>query len=245
MRVPRIFTSQPLAPHCQVQLEPAPSQHLVRVLRLSPGDAITLFDGDGGEYPARILAVGKKVVRAETAVLLERDIESPLSLHLGIAVSRGDRMDWIVQKATELGVAEISPLFSERTEVRLAGERLAKKLRHWRLVAISACEQCGRNRLPAINPPRTLRDWLTGVDAERRFVLHHRADRMEGGGHTPQTVALLVGPEGGLSGEEIDAAHAQDFESLQLGPRVLRTETAPLAAISILQARWGDMNPLP
>lgn len=241
MRIPRIYCAQPLAANASVALDPGPSQHLSRVLRMKTGDALTLFDGRGGEYPATITAISKKQVTANTGEHLNREAESPLSIHLGIAISRGERMDWVVQKATELGVTEITPLLSERTEVKLVGERADKKLRHWQNIASSACEQCGRNRVPVIHSLTGVDHWLASCTAERRFVLHHRAMEIDTGAETPGSVALLIGPEGGLSPEEIERAESSGFQSLRLGPRVLRTETAPLAAITLLQAWWGDL----
>ena len=240
MRIPRIFTRQALKPESTVELEPGPSQHLSRVLRIQEGSELVLFDGRGGEYPSSISAVGKKQVTVSTGAHRQAERESPLWVHLGIAVSRGERMDWVMQKATELGVARITPLFSERTEVKLKGERAEKKVAHWQQIAISACEQCGRNQIPEVTPLQTLQSWLAEVQADLKLVLHHRAD-MKGDTATPRSLALLVGPEGGLSDPEIAAAEHQGFQSLKLGDRVLRTETAPLAALAILQARWGDM----
>ncbi len=242
MRIPRIYTRQALAGHSEYTLEEGPSQHLGRSLRMQPGDSLVLFDGRGDEYPASIVSLSKKAVTVRTAGPRAVDPESPLSIELGIAVSRGERMDWVMQKATELGVARIAPLYSERTEVRLKGERALKKLHHWQQIAISACEQCGRNRLPEITPLQNLGDWLAAVEAQRKLVLHHRSSGGGAGDARPGSVALLVGPEGGLSEAEIGSAEAAGFDSLALGPRVLRTETAPLAAIAILQARWGDMG---
>ena len=224
-------------------MEGGPGQHVSRSLRMGPGDRLVLFNGEGGEYPAEILLVERKQVLVKTGDHLALERESRLKIHLGIAVSRGDRMDWVVQKATELGVDELSPLFTERTEVKLTAERAAKKAAHWRQVAISACEQCGRNRLPSIHPLQTLESWLVATTAERKLVLHHRADTEAVPADAPGSAALLVGPEGGLSAAEIEAAERADYRALAMGPRVLRTETAPLAAISILQARWGDMLP--
>ena len=241
MRIPRIFSAQKLQINASIALEPGPSQHLSRVLRMKPGDSIILFDGTGGQYPATISALGKKSVVAITADFDPVERESGLCLHLGIAISRGERMDWVVQKATELGVSAITPLRSERTEVRLSGARAEKKLRHWQQIATSACEQCGRNRLPNIQPTQSLAQWVSGVKADTRLVLHHRASSAQTDATSPSSIALLVGPEGGLSPDEITAAEQAQFRSLHLGPRVLRTETAPLAAIAILQARWGDM----
>ncbi len=242
MRIPRIHTAQRLDPGATVELEAAPSQHLARALRLPVGAEVVLFDGRGGEYAAVIAAVDKRRVTVAVGDHREIERESPLRIHLGIAVSRGERMDWVVQKGTELGVSEISPLLTERTEVKLGRERAQKKLDHWQRIAVSACEQCGRNRLPPINPPQPLAQWLHTAEARCRYVLHHRAAPSATADTPPGSVALLIGPEGGLTEEEIAAAEACGYEAIGLGPRVLRTETAPLAALAILQARWGDMD---
>jgi 16S rRNA (uracil1498-N3)-methyltransferase len=242
MRIPRIYTEQELQGNTRLQLESGPSQHIARVLRMRTGDTLVLFNGKGDECPADITALDKKSVVVTTGASQARNLESGLQIHLGIAVSRGDRMDWVVQKATELGVYALTPLFTERTEVKLAGERALKKNHHWQQVAISACEQCGRNRLPVIHPVQNLHDWLATSNAQRKFVLHHRAGPVGAATESPTSVALLVGPEGGLSDAEIAAAERADYQSLSLGPRILRTETAPLAAIAILQAHWGDMR---
>ena len=241
MRIPRIYTAQTLAANSAVILEPEPAKHVARVLRLTAGAQLVLFDGNGGEYPAEITAVDKKRVQVLTGAHRPADCESPLSIHLGIALSRGERMDWIVQKTTELGVASLTPLTTEHTGVKLVGDRAEKRILHWRQVAISACEQCGRNRPPTIKPLSSLQDWLATTEAQYKFVLHHRAQAAHPMQSPPNDIALLIGPEGGLSDDEIHAAERADFASLRLGPRVLRTETAPLAALAILQARWGDM----
>lgn len=244
MRITRIFTTVPLRAGTSIALEPRPSQHIARVLRMRAGDELVLFDGAGAEHPSTIASIDKKSVHAQVGPARREDTASPLAIHLGIALSRGERMDWVVQKATELGVCAISPLFTGRVEVKLAGERAEKKLRHWRQVAISACEQCGRNTLPDINAVRNIDSWLADTNADRRFVLHHRALRdNSASAETPASVALLIGPEGGLSDAEIQRAEQAGYEALRLGPRVLRTETAPLAAIAILQSIWGDMKP--
>ena len=242
MRITRIYTPQRLHSNTLVVLEPEPSRHLARVLRLGVGDSLTLFDGYGGEYPGEIAAVDKKHVHVMTGSHRPRDCESTLDIHLGIAVSRGERMDWIVQKSTELGVTAVTPLSTAHAGVKLAGERMDKKMQHWQQIAISACEQCGRNRLPTIHPLQAIDVWLASTIAERKFVLHHRADN-PATGTAPDSIALLVGPEGGLSESEIEAAAQAGYTALRLGPRVLRTETAPLAAIAILQGWWGDMRP--
>jgi len=244
MRIPRIYTGQALQGNNRIELESGPSAHIARALRMREGDKLTLFNGEGGEYPTEIASVGKKKVVVTTGAHRTLELESNLRIHLGIAVSRGDRMDWVIQKATELGVDTLTPLLTERTEVKLAGDRAARKIRHWQQIAISACEQCGRNRLPVIHALHDLGPWLASTEAQRKFVLHHRADSIGGAGDKPASIALLVGPEGGLGVDEIGAAEQAGFQSLRLGPRILRTETAPVAAIAILQARWGDMQPL-
>jgi 16S rRNA (uracil1498-N3)-methyltransferase len=243
MRIPRIFTEHTLAKGSQLELEPGPSAHVARAMRMRDGDILTLFNGRGGEYTATINTVGKKTVSIDIGEHRNPETESPLAILLGIAVSRGDRMDWVIQKATELGVRRLSPLLTERTEVKLKGDRADKKRLHWRQVAIAACEQCGRNKIPEIEPLQSLSNWIESAEAERKFVLHHRALARSGGTEAPASIALLVGPEGGLSDAEISLAENAGYQSLRLGPRVMRTETAPLAAIAILQSQWGDMSP--
>ena len=242
MRIPRIYTDQSLRQGATIALGSAASQHVAKALRMKPGDPLVLFNGEGGEYPARIDAVDRKSVSVAVGEYRERDCESPLVIHLGVAISRGDRMDWVIQKSTELGVASLTPLFSERTEVKLDAGRAQRKLKHWQQVATSACEQCGRNQLPDVHQATTLANWLDSTSADCKFVLHHRADSDPTAVESPASIALLIGPEGGLSPTEISAAEKAGYRALALGPRVLRTETAPLAAIAILQARWGDMR---
>jgi 16S rRNA (uracil1498-N3)-methyltransferase len=240
MRTPRIYTPQTLAGSSFVELEQQASHHINKVLRMQEGDSIILFNGDGFDYTARIDSIHKKSLSASINDAIVRETESPLSIHLGIGISKGDRMDWIMQKATELGVTAITPLFTERTEVRLKGERLEKKHLHWQQIIISACEQSGRSVLTKLAPATRIDLWTTSNDAEKKFVLHHRSTQSLDSEDTPKSIALLVGPEGGLSEAEIKAAEKQNFDALALGPRVLRTETAPLAALSVLQYLWGD-----
>lgn len=240
MRIPRIYTDQPLAADLELQLDDSASRHVCQVLRLGDGDRLVLFNGDGCRYPARIISADKKKARVRVDDCDSQSLESPLAIHLGIALSKGDRFDWVLQKATELGVAAITPLQTQRVDVKLNRERAQKKQRHWQQVIVSACEQCGRNRLPALAEPQALSDWLTSVEAEQKWVL---SPAHEGGlkpGQSASSAALLVGPEGGFEDNEIHLALDQGFRALQLGPRILRTETAPLAAISILQFCWGD-----
>ncbi len=241
MRISRIFIQAALAPHLLITLDEKPSHYLSKVLRLKPTAQLIVFNGDGNQYHAVIEEVNKKTVSIRTSDCDSIDNESPLSIHLGIAISKGDRMDWVMQKATELGVTSITPLTTERTEVKLKGERLEKKLQHWQQVAISACEQCGRNKVPTVNALSTIDDWVTTIEADTKRVLHHRTDQALDASLSISSAALLIGPEGGLSEGEINSAKQQGFEALRMGPRVLRTETAPLAAITLLQHIWGDM----
>jgi 16S rRNA (uracil1498-N3)-methyltransferase len=243
VRCPRIYSPQPLTPGAPITLAIEASHHLAKVLRMQIGDPLILFNGEGSEYPALIAAIDKRYVHVTIERSIDNTRESPLHLHLGIAVSKGERMDWVIQKATELGVTQITPLYSERVEVRLHGERAEKKLMHWRGIVIAACEQCGRNRLPQIAAIETLTSWLQTTTAASKFVLHHRSSiALDSAAPRPSSVALLIGPEGGLTEHEINAAEAQNFAPLRLGPRVLRTETAPLAALGILQFLWGDLR---
>ena len=240
MRIARIYTPQALASHQQIELDTAPAHHLARVLRARVGDVVTLFNGEGGEFSATLTIVDKRTVVADIGEFCVDDRQSPLQTTLGIAISKGERMDWVVQKATELGVTQIQPLLTERVEVKLKGDRLEKKIQHWQQVAISACEQSARNQIPAVAEPIKLDQWLDRVNAECKLVLHHRSSGALTDLTPPSSVALLIGPEGGLSSEEIESAEHQGFAPLTLGPRVLRTETAPIAALTLLQYLWGD-----
>ena len=242
MRISRIYTALPLSGQQQITLEADAAHYLARVLRLPVGAQLVLFNGDGCEYAAHITSVDKKYVVVAIDRFESAERESPLAIHLGIAVSKGERMDWIVQKATELGVTRITPLLSERVEVKLQGEREEKRIAHWRAISVSACEQCMRNRIPVIDSVQPLAKWLDETEADAKFVLHHRSPTTLDSTAKPTRVALLIGPEGGLSETEIKLAEREGFASLRLGPRVLRTETAPLAALSVLQYLWGDLR---
>lgn len=243
MRVPRIYTPLALSAGAQVTLDPRASHYLGQVLRMKSGRELLLFNGDGLAYPAAIIKADKKQVVCELgAPQVPVEPLPPVELELGIAISKGDRMDWVVQKATELGVSRISPLSTERVDVKLSGERLEKKQQHWWQVMVSACEQCGRNRLPDMAPLQTLAQWRSGLTAEMKLVLSPTAEAGLERATAPHSVALLVGPEGGLTDGELAESEQEGFTSLQLGPRILRTETAPLAALAILQHRWGDMG---
>jgi len=178
-------------------------------------------------------------VRVQLAESFAGQTESPLRIHLGQGLSRGERMDWAIQKATELGVSEITPIVSERCEVRLKDERTDKRLAHWRQIAISACEQCGRSTLPVIHPPLLLAEWVKQTAAELKLVLHPVAEPLTS--HPkPGTLAFLIGPEGGLSDNEVAQAAQAGYLPARLGPRVLRTETAPVVALAVAQQLWGD-----
>ena len=238
MRLSRFFIDAPLSLG-QHELPEAQAHYIARVLRLGAGAAVQLFDGSGSEYRGTLLEAGKKRVTVELVEALPGLAESPLRIHLGQGLSRGERMDWAIQKATELGVSEITPLFSERCEVRLSEERGDKRLTHWRQVAISACEQCGRSVLPTIHPPQLLADWLAQTAADLRLVLHPVAEPLTSHPR-PASLAFLIGPEGGLTDAEVAQAQRAGYQAARLGPRVLRTETAPVVALSVAQQLWGD-----
>lgn len=241
MRIPRLFVDQALTEHTDIQLNDQASHYLSKVLRLKEQSPLIVFNNRGGEYSAHINSLNKKSLQLHIGEHQKLDRLSDLQIHLGIGISKGDRFDWALQKATELGVTSISPLFTERTEIKLKADRAEKKLNHWRQVTISASEQCQRNRLPKLHAPQTLDQWLKLTDADKKWVLHHRSPEALNPTEKINSAALLIGPEGGLSEEEIAAAIATGFSALSLGPRVLRTETAPIAAITLLQYHWGDL----
>jgi 16S rRNA (uracil1498-N3)-methyltransferase len=243
MRVPRLYVNAPLQAGSAMQLDEPQSHYLGKVLRMEAGRELIVFNGDGQEYRAIISKVDKRAVaiQVESGETINR--ESPLHTHLAIGISRGERMDWVLQKATELGVTQITPLFTERTEVRLQGERLEKKMQHWQQITISACEQCQRNIPPQLLPAQDIAAFLQQADAGLKLVLHHRSEQTLRQLPTPASVTLLVGPEGGLSEREINAAISHSgYSPLTLGPRVLRTETAPVAALVAVQMLWGDLS---
>lgn len=243
MRTIRIFHPEILQINSLVKLHSNAANHVARVLRLTPNDIIHLFNGTGGEYVASLQQVERQTVIVKVTDYVAHEVESPLSIHLGQVISRGDKMDFTIQKAVELGVSDITPLFSERCGVKLDKERLAKKVEHWQGVIISACEQSGRNRLPKLHEPQMLEPWLNQQQG-LRFILAPGADQSlkEMQVETVQQATLLIGPEGGLSDTEIRRAKEQDFTELKLGPRILRTETAGLVAITLLQSYWGDLT---
>jgi len=226
----------------RADLPPDAAHHAAKVLRLQGGDPIVLFDGTGGEYPAIITRITKQGVTAEIGSRQERGCESPLDVTLAQAISSGDKMDYTLQKAVELGITHIQPIASERSVVKLSGERAEKRVLHWQQVVISACEQCGRNHVPQVAPIITLTDWL-GTLATEGIRLTLAPDAPVSLSQLPPPAApitLLIGPEGGLSPSEIKAAASCGFIPVRLGPRVLRTETAALAVLAAIQILWGD-----
>jgi 16S rRNA (uracil1498-N3)-methyltransferase len=237
----RACVDAPLAVGARIALPEDAAGHLVRVLRLGVGDACVLFNGDGRDYDARIASVGKKSVEAEIEAARDVRNESPLRIVLVQGIARGEKMDWILQKATELGVAGIVPVHGERGEVRLDGERADKRLRHWRSVVASACEQSGRACKPEVAAPRGLADALADLPATR-LMLDPEAARPLPPRIEEDACALAIGPEGGWSASDHAMLQAAGFVGARLGPRVLRTETAGLAAIAALQARCGDFS---
>lgn len=241
IKAPRIHVDAALAVGADVVLPEGPARHVARVLRLGEGAPLRLFDGRGSEAEAMLVEAGRKRVVARVEALHEGRGESPLAVHLGQAISKGDRMDYAIQKAVELGVAEITPLYTEHGDVRLKGERETRKLAHWQAVAVSACEQCGRATVPPVHAPVALAEWLAGRDEALRLVLHPGTPGALEREDAIASAALLIGPEGGLSDAEIDAATAADFAALTLGPRILRTETAPVVALTLLHDRFGDL----
>lgn len=248
MRLTRVYVEAPLAPGARLSLTGSAARHLTRVLRRRPGEPLTLFNGAGGEYAATIEAVQREKVLVAVGDARAIDCESPLTLTLAQGVARGERMDLVVQKATELGAAAIVPLLTERSVVQLRASQVRGKLEHWRAIAIAACEQSGRNRLPRIELPATLAEFLrvgAGVPAApgsaRLLLLPGAQMRIADLAGKVVDVTVLIGPEGGLSDSEEAAAVAEGFTPVRIGPRVLRTETAAIAALALLQREFGDL----
>jgi 16S rRNA (uracil1498-N3)-methyltransferase len=243
MRLTRVHVDAPLVAGQRQVLNGSAANHISRVLRLRGGDALTLFDGRGGEYAARIESFAKDSVVVDVREQLTADRESPLILTLAQGISRGERMDWVIQKATELGTTRIVPVFTERSVVRLDDRRGGKKLQHWRGVAIAACEQSGRNRLPDVTSPVDFPEFLASVEPSttRLLLSPSGALRLEDVKPSSAHITVLIGPEGGLSEAEQEAARSADFRPIRLGPRILRTETAAIAALTLLQREFGDL----
>jgi 16S rRNA (uracil1498-N3)-methyltransferase len=243
MSEPRVYVDMELADQATFELGDEAYHHLIVVLRRIRGDGITLFNGRGGEYAANIEAVGKRKLTARISQFREVERESALPVTLVQAVSKGDRMDYSIQKAVELGVTAIQPILTERVVVRLDVERWERKQEHWQSVAVAAAEQSGRTRVPQVAAVKDLHDWLPACPPEAlRLVLSPVATPTALKRNPGQPIVLLVGPEGGLSDLELRLADLAGFVGLPLGPRVLRTETAGVVALSVLQSQWGDMG---
>ncbi len=242
MKQIRIYQDTELASGTSVPLDKVASNHLLRVLRLRQGDEFILFNGDGCEYPSK-LEVSAKTAIAQINGVRETARESCLQLHLYQGISKGERMDFAIQKAIELGVSEITPMFCERTVVSLKGDRLLKKQQHWQGIAISACEQSGRNRIPTIHPAQTFSQALAADNTQLKLMLEPTADQQLASLQpVDNALSIYIGPEGGFSEAEITQAKSSHLRGISLGPRILRTETAALAAVTACQLLWGDLN---
>lgn len=245
MRLTRVHVEAALGPGARLRLEGPAAGHVTRVLRLGTGDAVTLFNGDGSDYPARISGLGRGAVDVEVTGVVAARAESPLPVTLVQGIARGERMDFVLQKATELGVAAILPVATARTIVRLDDDGRVRRLAHWRGVAIAACEQCGRARLPEVAEPLPLVEWLSRPPPPGRLRLQldpAAPETLPARAAGAPAIELLVGPEGGLTAAEQDAARQTGYRSCRLGPRVLRSETAAIAALAVLQATAGDLR---
>jgi 16S rRNA (uracil1498-N3)-methyltransferase len=242
LRIHRVYTGQALEPGRDVVLEDAPAHYLSRVLRVTTGQSVVLINGDGHEYPAEVQRAGRREIVLAVRSRLPGLAESALEITVAQALSRGERMDQTLQKCTELGVAAFQPLFSERSGVRLTGEKLQRRLEHWQGVVISACEQCGRARVPAVCPPLPIADWLGQATRGSRLVLDPEAAVPLPGAQLSKELELAVGPEGGFSAEELMRMRECGVQGASLGPRILRTETAAPAAVAILQCLRGDLS---
>ena len=241
MSPPRFFLDQTLSPGARFSLPAGPARHAARALRLAAGDAVTLFNGRGGEYTANVERIARDEVAVTITGFADVERESCLQITLAQGISSGERMDYTLQKAAELGVTAIQPIAAKRSVVRLAAERAAKRVGHWQGVVASACEQCGRNRLPPIAAPMPLAQWLGARGDERLLFLSPFAQtRLADLAAPAGRDVLIAGPEGGFEADEIAALHAAGAVPIRLGPRVLRTETAALAALAAMQTLWGD-----
>jgi len=240
------FHCPPPIPHSgSFELPPDAAHHASRVLRLREGDPVEIFDGLGNERRGQIVEISGRIVVFGNITSSDTNRESPLQVMLAQAMASSEKMDWVVQKATELGVTEIQPLDTERSVARLTAERAAKRLEHWRQVAISTCEQCGRNLLPGINAPLDIMAWLQQmreVTDTKLILLPEGAASLQSQAKPKDRVILLIGAEGGFARSEIEAARLCGFTAIKMGARVLRTETAAVAGLAALQTLWGDFQ---
>ncbi len=244
MSLRRIFVADRIAAGAELRLGEDAARYLGRVLRLRVDETVHVFNGEDGEWLARISRIGKNQVMLVVSEKIRNDAESQLRTHLVQGISRGERMDFVVQKATELGVKRVTPVLTDHGVVKLDSARASKRREHWQRVAEHACEQCGRFRPPLIDAPLPLRDWFGGTrDRDTtELILHPQAAASLSGLESPQTkLCLLTGPEGGFSDREYEDAAVAGFKAVSLGPRILRTETAAVAALSIAQSLWGDL----
>lgn len=239
MRLSRLHCESDLYADALLTLGEDHTHYLGKVLRVKPGHKLVLFNGNNGEFDAEVISISKRDLQVKLGSTCHRHPEQLLPVHIGLGLSRGERMDYAIQKSTELGVTHITPLFSEFSEVWLDSDRADKRTAHWQKVAISASEQCGRCTVPVINNPVPVKDWISQVPQGQGFTLDHTGTA---GfiGERPPAVFLLIGPEGGTSDDEKQQANDAGFTLVRLGPRVLRTETAPVVALTALQLRWGD-----
>lgn len=242
MRAPRIFVDAKLDNDVEINLDEAASRHLAKALRRQAGDSVVLFNGDGRDYQGLIERIDRRNVQVRIQQSYAVDCESPLVVHLGIGMSRTQKLDLVLQKAAELGANHITPLICERSVLRLDGEKSEKRLLHWQGILRSACEQCGRARIPSLSLPAPINEWLKQVDTEQKLLLDPEGQQIPDLKPTPRSVAMVHGPEGGFSLEERQRAMGCGFTPVRMGPRILRTETAPLTALSIVQHRWGDLR---
>lgn len=243
MATPRIFCDVRLGPGAQFALSEAAANHIAKALRLAVGDALVVFDGRGGEYDAVIQRIDRGHVDVKTGAFRDVERESPVEVGLVQGLPEADKMDWILQKAVQLGAAWVQPIVCDRSVVRLSGDRAARRQSHWQRVMIAACEQSGRNHVPPLHATLAFRDWAAQAGEARRWMLMPGAPETLAGQPRPDgPVQLLVGPEGGLSERELDIALTVGFKPLSLGPRILRAETAPLAALAAMQTLWGDFG---
>ena len=242
MRLTRLFLEQPLAVGADVDLDERAHRHAVQVLRLRPGAELVLFNGSGGEYRATLTEASRRRSRVTLTAFEDRDTRPSLHVTLVQGVSKGGRMDFSLQKATELGVSQVTPVVTKRSRIPGEPRRLDNRHEHWRGVIISACEQCGRNDLPALNLVTTLEHWLTDRPEGHALVLDPQAGGSLADRPPEGPVQLLIGPEGGLEDTELAAARHRGIHAVRLGPRILRTETAGVAALAVIQALWGDFK---
>lgn len=242
MRIPRIFQNIPLQSNINIKLDAGAAAHIHRVLRLRPGTPLIIFNGQGGEYAATLVEADKRGATVEIGKHYHSELESPLNITLIQGVSRGERMDYTIQKAVELGVNHIVPVITRRTVVKFDSVRSIKRQVHWQAIVNSACEQCGRNQVPVVSEVIKLDQYLRIESKGLKLMLDHRANTSLTSQKKENTISLLIGPEGGLAPDEQELAVRAGYKELQLGPRILRTETAALVALTSLQMYWGDIG---